>query len=417
MHTSRSVRPLFALVALAAALACASAPASGQGFMDRLKKKAEEAAKRKAEERTEKRAGQATDAAMDKAECAASDKLCAERVAKESAAAKSGAKGGGQNGGASTAPAKPGEGVWLNYDFVPGDRVIFADDFTADAVGDFPHRLHLLAGNMEVVDWRGGRYLRAADGGKIEIRLPETLPERFTLEFDAWHYGSAGGEVRFDPKAAAPRSRFEWYGLYEAGIVDDERRLLGKPTIPRDSGVYRIRIMADGDHVKAYVNETRVANAPEAPLGRSKSIVITLPPGGDQPTLFGNIRVAAGGRALYDALSANGRVATQGILFDVGSDRIRPESTPTLTEIAAMLDAHRELRLAIEGHTDDAGDAAANRTLSENRAAAVKAYLIAKHHVDASRLTSQGFGESRPAAPNSTAEGRQQNRRVELVKR
>ncbi|HET9003927.1 MAG TPA: OmpA family protein, partial [Gemmatimonadaceae bacterium] len=213
------------------------------------------------------------------------------------------------------------------------------------------------------------------------------------------------------------RARFVWYGLYKAGIVDDERELLGIPTIPRDSGAYRIRIMADGDHVKAYVNETRVANAPEAQLGRSKSIVITLPSSGDQPTLFGNIRVAAGGRALYDALSANGRVATQGILFDVGSDRIRPESTPTLSEIAKMLEEHRDLKLAIEGHTDDAGDAAANKTLSEERAAAVKAYLVARHHVDPSRLTAQGFGESKPAAPNGTAEGRQQNRRVELVKR
>lgn len=410
MLTSRTIRPLLTLAALATALACATAPASAQGgFMDRLKKKAEEAAKRKAEERTEKRAGEAADAAMDKAECAAADKLCAERKAKEGA--------NGKSGGVSSAPAKPGEGVWLNYDFVPGDRVIFADDFSGDAVGDFPRRLHLLAGNMEVVDWRGARYLRASDGGKIEIRLPETLPQRFTLEFDAWHYGSVSGEVRFDPKASAPRSRFVWYGLYKAGIVDDERELLGTPTIPRDSGAYRIRIMADGDHVKAYVNETRVANAPEAQLGRSKSIVITLPSSGDQPTLFGNIRVAAGGRALYDALSANGRVATQGILFDVGSDRIRPESTPTLSEIAKMLDEHRDLKLAIEGHTDDAGDAAANKTLSEERAAAVKAYLVARHHVEPSRLAAQGFGESKPAAPNSTAEGRQQNRRVELVKR
>ena len=82
-----------------------------------------------------------------------------------------------------------------------------------------------------------------------------------------------------------------------------------------------------------------------------------------------------------------------------------------------MLDEHRDLKLAIEGHTDDAGDAAANKTLSEERAAAVKAYLVARHHVEPSRLAAQGFGESKPAAPNSTAEGRQQNRRVELVKR
>ena len=81
-----------------------------------------------------------------------------------------------------------------------------------------------------------------------------------------------------------------------------------------------------------------------------------------------------------------------------------------------MLAEHADLKLTIEGHTDNVGNAAANRALSEQRAAAVKAYLVEKHGIDAGRLQTAGFGDAKPAAPNATPEGRQQNRRVELVK-
>jgi len=179
-----------------------------------------------------------------------------------------------------------------------------------------------------------------------------------------------------------------------------------------------VRITADGSYIKVFLNERRIANVPNANLKRSNSIGI-LASGGikeDRPLLIGNIRIASGGRRLYDALDAEGRVATQGILFDTGSDRIRPESTPTLKEIGEMLREHPQLRVRIEGHTDNAGEAASNQTLSAKRAAAVRQHLVSSYGIDASRLESQGLGASRPAAPNDTPEGRQQNRRVELVR-
>ena len=174
--------------------------------------------------------------------------------------------------------------------------------------------------------------------------------------------------------------------------------------------------MADGRYVKVYVDDTRVANVPNANLGRSKKIVFGFNGRDHDPALITNILVAAGGKKLYDALAEKGRVSTQGIYFDTGSDRIRPESTPTLKEIGQMLTEHADLKLTIEGHTDNVGNAAANQELSQRRAAAVKAYLVANHAVDSSRLSSAGFGDKKPAAPNATPEGRQQNRRVELVK-
>ena len=72
--------------------------------------------------------------------------------------------------------------------------------------------------------------------------------------------------------------------------------------------------------------------------------------------------------------------------------------------------------LAIEGHTDSDGEEAFNQDLSERRAAAVRAYLTGERGIQASRLESAGFGESKPVAENATPEGKQQNRRVELVR-
>lgn len=132
--------------------------------------------------------------------------------------------------------------------------------------------------------------------------------------------------------------------------------------------------------------------------------------------MIGNVVIAAGGSSFYDALMTNGRVATQGILFDTGSDRMRPESQGTLKQIGEMLKEHVALKLMIEGHTDNVGNAAANKTLSEKRAAAVRAALVSQYAIDGSRLQSAGFGDAKPSAPNTTAEGKQQNRRVELVK-
>jgi outer membrane protein OmpA-like peptidoglycan-associated protein len=176
------------------------------------------------------------------------------------------------------------------------------------------------------------------------------------------------------------------------------------------------RIMVDGRYAKVYMNGTRVANVPNANLGRANKIFVVFDASDENPAYFRNIRVAAGGRKLYDAIAEKGRVATQGIYFDTGSDRIRPESAPTLKEIGEMLTEHADLKLAIEGHTDNVGNAASNQTLSEKRAEAVRQELISRYGIDEARLAAKGLGATKPVGPNDTPEGRQNNRRVELVK-
>jgi outer membrane protein OmpA-like peptidoglycan-associated protein len=81
-----------------------------------------------------------------------------------------------------------------------------------------------------------------------------------------------------------------------------------------------------------------------------------------------------------------------------------------------VLLAHVDLKVSIEGHTDDTGSDDTNQALSEKRAAAVKVWLSTQGKVPADRLESAGFGSRRPAASNETAEGKQTNRRVEIVR-
>ena len=119
--------------------------------------------------------------------------------------------------------------------------------------------------------------------------------------------------------------------------------------------------------------------------------------------------------SLAKEISKSGRVAVYGINFDTGKANLRPESDKVLAEIETLLTNNVFWKMKVEGHTDNVGAKAANQALSEQRAVAVVDWLT-RHGVDRARLTSQGFGDTRPVTDNGSEEGRAKNRRVELVK-
>ena len=119
--------------------------------------------------------------------------------------------------------------------------------------------------------------------------------------------------------------------------------------------------------------------------------------------------------AMLDAINKDGRIALY-INFDTGKSTIRPDSKPIIDQIVQMMKTNGALELGVEGHTDNVGDAKSNQTLSENRAKAVVAALVAQG-IDAKRLIAAGRGQDKPLADNSSEEGRAKNRRVELVKK
>ncbi|HEX6966922.1 MAG TPA: OmpA family protein [Gemmatimonadaceae bacterium] len=450
---SRTLLRAFMLVAF---LLGSAQAAPAQGFMHKLKDKVKE----KAQERIDQRTDQAAQAAVDKADsfvsCVVTDLSCIQRAqaagkqvqvtdstgqvvssadsaaAMAAAAQAAPAAGTGaplaSSGGTGAMPAAggaesqpPGSGAWLNYDFVPGDKVLFFDDFADDRVGDLPMHEDVTDGNATVVDIQGKKYFRTTAGATMWINLPKSLPQRFTIEATYFN-PNTGNPLRFSIGDGTDHYMSVWCYHTSAGIEgtgpNGDKNAQQDITGVGDNDFVHCRFMFDGGYVKAYINEQRLGQLNGLIFTRTNKIKVEVPSSPDEnaPTLVTDIRIAEGGKPLYAALTASGRVSTHGILFATGSATIEGESTPTLKEIGEMLEAHPDLKLTIEGHTDNVGDAAANQTLSEQRAAAVAQYLESTYHIAPSRLATKGYGATKPVASNDTPEGRQQNRRVELVK-
>jgi OOP family OmpA-OmpF porin len=125
--------------------------------------------------------------------------------------------------------------------------------------------------------------------------------------------------------------------------------------------------------------------------------------------------IVADANSMAQDIKMTGKVAIYGIYFDFNKADVKPESEPSLKEIAKLLKQNPKLNLYVVGHTDNVGSMSANIDLSQRRAQAVIQVLTTKHGVDKKRLEAYGVGPLCPAAPNKTDEGRAQNRRVELV--
>lgn len=319
--------------------------------------------------------------------------------------------------------------VWDNYDFVPGSKVLFYTDFSDDRVGNFAQGLRFKSGQMDVVERDGVKMLRATARSEFLIPVGPRLPERFTLELDVLtpseptggydQYAFEGGP-ELDRGDASAEVNWQVTGTTIIGGGRDNETPFPDAMQPLLAGrVAHIRVLMDGTYFKMYTNERRIYNIPVFPFRRD-SVIRVFMKGSEEPneaTYITSIRVAESETdVLYDALNSKGRWATQGILFATGKADLQPESTPVLKEIAETLKKYADLKILIEGHTDNMGSPASNLALSDARAAAVKTALTTQHGVDGTRITTKGFGDTKPSVPNTTPAGRAQNRRVEIVK-
>jgi outer membrane protein OmpA-like peptidoglycan-associated protein len=128
-------------------------------------------------------------------------------------------------------------------------------------------------------------------------------------------------------------------------------------------------------------------------------------------------QVMASAATMVADIQRTGKVAVYGILFDTDQALIKPESEPTLQEIAQLLEENTDLELFVVGHTDATGSFDHNMELSRDRAAAVVEALVSRYGIDRSRLEPHGIGPLAPVASNASEDGRGKNRRVELVAR
>lgn len=315
--------------------------------------------------------------------------------------------------------------LYTKYDFVPGDKVIFYDDFSSEEMGEFPSRWRLDAGVFEVAKQGGKSYILCTDKGSIRPKIATgALPPKYTIEMEFY---VKGGEAKshwfsikwFDDQGAEIGS-FDIRDKINSNLRLMEKDLASKAlSAPLPGGIHTMRIMATQSTMKCYIDNERMANVPAVESFKPVDFGVYMDPWLDEPNnpmLIGTFRYAEGGKTLKQQLDEAGRIVTHGILFDSGSDKIKGESYKTLADIGALLTDNPALRLSIEGHTDSDGADDYNLTLSQKRSESVRAYLINNFKVDGSRLESKGWGKSKPIDKNNTPEGKANNRRVELVK-
>jgi OOP family OmpA-OmpF porin len=314
----------------------------------------------------------------------------------------------------------PAELYGNRFDFVPGDKVLVYDDFSETDVGEYPAKWTTKDGGgntAEVIQRDGRKFFQSrfsAEGADssmhwLRYEIKGDLPKNFTIELDADVEG---------PFTIVFSDQFS-YGGQEVSFESNRVRSHDvENPVDLGSGVKHISMNVSGTSVKAYVGGERVLNDPDAierPIKRLGFRFDTTAGEPNKGQMFTAFRLAEGGKDFKTMLAGAGRIVTHGILFDTGSDVLKPESGPELRNILQLLQDDPKLRFAIEGHTDNQGGPNINGPLSERRAAAVKAWLV-KQGINPSRLTSKGFGDTKPIDTNSTAEGRANNRRVEFAR-
>lgn len=317
--------------------------------------------------------------------------------------------------------------TYANYDFVPGDTVLFEDDFTSDQDGEFATHWELEAGQAVVNKIADKSALLITDGGygwvSPLIKKKSYLNNEWTIEFDTWRKEAAYQVFLFlqnETKNDLGKISINSDGVSIVAMDGDGGSKDFFGSNPAEFGNFydkwhHVAIAFKNGQLKVYVDQSRVIVVPNAHIAPERVGVGGLGNLND-PIIFTNFRLAAGGKMnMLGKKFTDTKIITHGINFDIDRATIKPESMGTLNMIVKVLIENPDLKFEIGGHTDNTGAAVHNQSLSQKRANAVKTQLITMG-VDGTRLTSKGFGDTKPIADNSTNEGKAQNRRVEFVK-
>lgn len=324
--------------------------------------------------------------------------------------------------------------IYSKFDFVPGEKIIFFDDFSNDNIGDFPVQWNT-TGSGEIVTYGKyqGRWFKITNSrGIVALAEPLKLPDNYTIEFDIIPQ-KEGSNIHYrfvlfsteKPKdlmfgLARPGGTGIWFDFgynssYFTYYKDGTPNLNGRVTDPKQiaDNKYHISIWVQKERIRLYQDEVKLFDVAKGLSTAVKYNMIRFD--GGMP-LIANVRIATGLPDMRNKLLTEGKLVSYGIYFDVNSDKVKPQSAGTLKEIAGILTDNPSLKIRITGFTDSDGDDASNLDLSKRRAAAVKTALVGAYGIDAARIETDGKGEKEPIAPNDNSVNKALNRRVEFVK-
>ncbi len=351
----------------------------------------------------------------------------------------------------------PNVTAYSKYDFVPGQSIIYYEDFSAANTGELPVGWNSNgSGTAVTLSAASGKWLKL---GQSSIYLaPDKIPatDDFTIEFDLM--------LQFTPIGAQGFPTFRFGALAtDNGTENGSNSLLRDQKANRkfqvtlapavrkksevmlesfqnDRGYYsdpfksysnienyfgkvsHVAIQVQKERLRVWINGDKLYEMPKgiAPGNRFNQLFFALGSSAytedGQCVAISNIRMANGLPDTRKQLLDNGSYSTTGILFDVNSATIQPESSGVMADLAAALTASPDMKVKIIGHTDADGNAASNQVLSLARANAVKEKLATEYGISADRLQTDGAGSSMPVANDKTAVGKAQNRRVEFTK-
>ena len=346
--------------------------------------------------------------------------------------AKTGSSGTASQGGAASVAGAGGQPnlTAVKSDFVPGDKLIFYDDFTDMEGGESPPHWKVRGGTAELLVGEGIRQLTMATHGMYLSPNIKQLPNNFTMEVDT-QFGTLTGNgngmiwrfmtVPDGPQTLLIDTRVQEGGtrvVIYAGNPDNPENIADTVVQVNPRQPIQFALWVQEGRIRFYLNGKRAMDANQITLAPIKFVDMEAVVEPETPGAYAAIRRARFAETSPDFSKTimSGRYVTRGILFDVDSDRIKPESAATIKMIASGMQANAGTSFLIEGHTDSTGDAAHNMDLSKRRAEAVKSVLVAQFGIDAARLTTAGLGSTKPVASNNTPQGKAENRRVEFVR-
>ena len=331
--------------------------------------------------------------------------------------------------------------VYQKFDFIPGEKILLYDDFSEDQIGDFPSKWDTNgSGELVTLSDSDEKWMKMMNQSTYIPMLEGDLPEEFTMEFDVLALGVdqkttsiARFKIQMDEESMYRDGRNRAFvsipfALYvDAGIFINnfiEGKNMINNSIQADvrdhlSDVMHWSVAVNKRRFRLWINEEKVVDVPRLiPDNKIAAAKISIAHfrDGKEDILIRNLKIAEGGIDLRHQLVSEGKFSTSGILFDVNSATIKPESYPVAKDIANVLNENPGISIKVVGHTDADGDEEENLTLSKKRAYAVKELLVNEFSVEIGRIDIDGKGEMEPVDTNTTATGKANNRRVEFIK-